>query len=424
MKMLKLIPTYKDKNNSWATPIINPRNEKVFPILNIEALSYFVDNPDKDHTKITTIGSSAIDEYGVIPIAIVKTKIESTEVISTYKVTRNALCIPYQVLKTYIENTQKEQNKPDRIQEAITAIKERTGRTYSKNQLFKFAKDDALLISFVAPNPELQYVQMDDYKLVKCPPLHASLIAPKVQAPLSSVRGIVSKTIYPILEKHSLHELTNLHKTEIQILLTDIQAKDQKGKNIRICCCKTYYLSTNKKNNEYNNFIKWLGENDIQQFDEVLISTNKFNPLQLETVYIVKQPTIELTVIDLFIPPFSLEKFIKGIRISKLKQAPVKKSKRKISPTEEKRRMPLKVWLKKQPPEFNPFFHDMTKQEVWNACDMNEGFTPKIGTTFSKYNRDLITYRKKRPTKKHLNTPKIEPLEKNNPAIMKLKSTT
>ncbi len=407
-----LIPSSKDKNNSWTTPIINPRKENVFPILSKEALSFFVDNPDENHTQITTKDCSATYIYGVIPIAIITIEAESAEVISKYKVTRNALCVPYQTLKTYITHIQDEQNKPDRIQEAITEIREKTGRTFSRNQLFKFAKDDSLLISFVIPNSELQYVRMDDYKLIKCPPLHASLIIPKSQAPLSNVRGITGETIYPILEKYSLNELANHHRTEIQILLTGIQAKDKKGENLRICCCETYSFSTNRKYNECKKFIKWLGENDIQTFDEVGIDTNKFSSVQLETIYIVKQSIVELTPLDLFIPPFSLEQFIRNLQ------------NKKHSATEEKRRILLKAWLEKQSPKFNPFFHDMTKQEVWDACDMNEGFTIKRGTTFSKYNRDLITYRKKRPTKKQLSMTKMEDLDKNNPAIMPLRSST
>jgi len=100
----------------------------------------------------------------------------------------------------------------------------------------------------------------------------------------------------------------------------------------------------------------------------------------------------------------------------------------KKSATEEERRTMLKKWLDEQPKSFNPFSHDMTKKEVWDACGISDKYTDKYtdktSRTFSEYNRDLILYKRGRRGKKRLNTPKPKNFNKNNPAIMPLNSKT
>ena len=236
-------------------------------------------------------------------------------------------CITRQALDAYIHRQQAEKSRPDRIQEAITEIKEKTGRTFTKNQLYRKAKTGELHISFSKPSQALQYIQMDlpenEYTTLHCEPLHSDLIVPKSREALPEYQEVfnsVDESIYPILEGQSLIDVADLNKTQTQIRAWNIPAKDKKGNNLEVT---SFYRYLFRDENEYSIFKEWLNKHSLPDHfaQSIEYVPDDENIIQTGVVFLVNGIFIELDILDLFIPPFSLEQFIQNILSEQNKQA-------------------------------------------------------------------------------------------------------
>ncbi len=237
----------------------------------------------------------------------------------TVTINKKDFCIIRSALDAYIKRIQAEQNKPDRMQEAITEIEWKTGRTFTKNQLFRKAKEKKLCISFSKPSQALQYIQMDlpenEYDRLYCEPLHSSLIIPESRKALPEFQKVfksVDESIYPILAGQSLIDITDLNKTETKTRAWNIPAKDKTGNDLEVTSFRRYMFGDA---NEFNIFKDWLDKHSLpEHFAQSIESIDETDYIiETGTVYLVDGIFIELDIRDLFIPPFALEQFIKTL---------------------------------------------------------------------------------------------------------------
>ncbi len=363
-----VIPIDKPNQCNHVARTIDPRKEQVFPILSLEdpcsrnALLTFADQPEEYTAKIYPWQIYASDSFGVMKVAIVQQKMVCNsihagytewqkehglptfnvinketgagtaiaegnfkyfETWTTLEIKRSDLCIPAWTLDGYINRIIAAQNKPDRIKEAITEIKERTDRTFSANQLFREAKENKLIISFSKPTQTLQYVQMDlpkhEHELITCKPLqNAKLIIPKSRTALSDVQEVyrsVDEKIYPVLEGQSLIDITDLHKKKTKIRAWNILAKCKGGNDLIVSSC--YRYSPAREGGEYNALTDWLTKHNLPTSELMIDEPDYFDAKFLNgmwAVYLVDGNFIELEILDLFIPWFSLEQFIQSLK--------------------------------------------------------------------------------------------------------------
>jgi len=355
-----VIPIDNSNQDSHSIHTINPQKETTFPILSDNPLLEFANNPDKDAATIMPWSLSATSEkHPYFKIAIIQQKMVSNsvhteytawqkerdlptfniinkktelgtiiaegnfkyfETWSTMEIKRSDLCIIKRQLDTYIERIKEEQNKPDRIQEAITEIKERTGSTFTKNQLFRKAKEQKLFISYL--KPYARYVQMDlaghENDNIICEPLGKTIVLPKSRTDSSyhyKAFNSEDEKIFPILERRSLIELADLHHKKIKVSQLNIPAKDDAGNDLIVT--SFYLYQPDRATIEYNDLITWLEQaNYYNLLDTDEIDPNNERLFLLNFSHyccIANDDNLELEESDLFIPDFELDRFIQSL---------------------------------------------------------------------------------------------------------------
>lgn len=389
------------------------------------------------------------------------------------EISRSDLCIPAGALEYYINSFRAENLPLDEpcysLKDAAQKIKELARKKLKKHNLINLAECGKIKLSI--HKPDWKYVQIDKFgqemEIMSCKVLGEGtiyLLVPRAglfkntkfnKEGLDAGTGTDESTllcgdghtfatndgtIYPFLDPMHLRARNLSDDKKLKIYTHEMDATFQ-GKPIKVSKVN-YETFPEKGNSNYLEFIEWLESNITWK------STNKdedglFDPqMHFESNYFYKLEGfkgrgVEITEKDLVITREELGNYLltimdapkpvyQGLNQTVLEPETVEQisKSKKISPAEEKRRPFLIAWLDKQPPEFNPHDHDMTKIEVWGACGISEEYTNKIGRTFSEYNRDLITYKKKRPIKKQVSTPKPKDFNKNNPAIIPLRSST